>query len=221
MDTICIDKTGTLTTASLRLVESACAGTSRGADDALGRLRPSERNLTLARSRALPAPRARRRGSFLSGGAGAVRDRRHPLRARRARALPLGGLEPAPRNEEPDAASWRSGSRRRLSRRIPMPAPGARPRPRVLAEELRGRRARRSRSSSSRASVVVLSGDAARTVAHRSDAGFRCRRPLAGASPHDDAELDRLRARSRSSAASLPRKRRSSSHYVGAAAMWP
>ena len=60
VDTICVDKTGTLTTASLRLVEVLPApGTSREElDEALGRYAASSeaRNLTLAAiAEALPA----------------------------------------------------------------------------------------------------------------------------------------------------------------------
>ena len=208
VDTICIDKTGTLTEASLRLVALAAGGRidrGRSSETALGRFAAASEapNPTLAAlARALPgASRACRRGDPLPLAAPLERaeDRRRPLRPRRAGALP------ARRSRRPGcgrAGGGAAGGRLRHDERR-----GSRT-TRTTAHRRCGRSVSRSwpRSSGRETretiaylveqgvEIVVLSGDAARTAGSiASDAGIPVRGPpLDGeALPAGDADLDR------------------------------
>ena len=180
VDTICVDKTGTLTTASLRLVEVLPArghergGARRGARPLRGLLRGAESDADGDRSgaardrgagrrdRAVPLPPALERPG----------DRRHPLRARRARDLPARGARRC-RRREPG-----SGPPRRRLRCQRRRLPGG-PRCRSLdAADARARGARRG----------AASGDA-RDGCLPPRAGRRDRRPLRRRRP--DGGLDR------------------------------
>ena len=211
VDTICVDKTGTLTTASLRLVELLPAvGTTRGGAGRrpwalrgrIGGAKPDAE----AVAEALPAPRRRspptRSSRSSPGGAGAGRGsgaratssvRRSSFRSassRRAaraeqeagRRVVAFGLATAAFPQDIDAGP------------PPLQPLGLA----VLAEEMRGEtRETIAYLLEQGVAVVVLSGDAAATVgAIAADAGVpMVGPPVEGASlPDDDLELDRISA---------------------------
>ncbi len=209
VDTICVDKTGTLTTASLRLVELLpAAGTSEEElGDALGRFAAASeaQNLTLravaealpASARAEPADEvvpflSRRRWSGQR-----IDGTRYVLGA--PELFPLGELAGAARAEQ-------EAGRRVVAFGLATAAfpddLDAGPPPlqplglAVLAEELRGEtRETIAYLLEQGVAVVVLSGDAAATVgAIADDAGVPADGPpIEGASlPDDDLELDRM-----------------------------
>jgi cation-transporting P-type ATPase E len=209
VDTICVDKTGTLTTASLRLVEVIpAAGTSaEELERALGRYAASSeaRNLTLtAIAAAVPATAepvdeavpflSRRRWSGQ-----AIGGTRYVLGA--PETFPLGELAAA-------AATNQEAGRRVVGFGVSdgaFPAdPDAGPSAlrtlglAVLAEELRAEtRETVAFLLEQGVEIVVLSGDAARTVGSIAmDAGIPALEPaLDGeALPAGDADLDRLSA---------------------------
>ena len=175
VDTICVDKTGTLTTASLRLVEVLPApGTSaEELDEALGRYAASSeaRNLTLDGDRGGAARDRRSRStrpsrSSPAGGGAARRSAASATCSARPSSSRSGSWPRSPpRTRRPAAASSASGSAT-----APFPDdPDAGPPPlrplglAVLAEELR----RETRETiafllEQGVEIVVLSGDAAR-----------------------------------------------------------
>ena len=199
VDTICVDKTGTLTTASLRLVEVLPApGTSaEELDEALGRYAASSeaRNLTLtAIAEALPATAGagrRDRAVPLPPAVERPGDRRRPLRARRARDLPARGARRGCRREpgRRAAASSASGSATAPSRTDPDAGP-------LDAADARARGARRGAATRD-----------ARDDRLPPRAGRRDRRPLRRRRP--DGGLDRDGRRHPGSRAAARRRRRS------------
>ena len=206
VDTICVDKTGTLTTASLRLVDviPAAGTTAEELDEALGRYAASSeaQNPTLnAMAGALPATAepvdetvpflSRRRWSGRRSAASATCSARR--RSSRSASWPLS----PPRTRRPAAASSASVSAMAPSRRIPTPGPDAATLGlAVLAEELRPEtRETIAFLLEQGVEIVVLSGDAARTVGSiATDAGIPAPEPAldGGALPASDADLDRL-----------------------------
>ncbi len=206
VDTICLDKTGTLTDASLRVVELVPAtGTSeQELGEQLGRFAAAAQaqNLTLrAIAAAFPSAAAdaeeeipflsRRRWSGLR-----LDGRRYVLGA--PEIFPLGALAGA-------AESHQEAGRRVIAfgtTTAPLPGdPDAGPPPlatlglAVLAEDLRAQtRETIAYLVEQGVEIVVLSGDSARTVGSiAADAGIPERAPpLEGdALPDDDLELDR------------------------------
>jgi len=207
VDTICVDKTGTLTEASLRVVELLPAAGAREQElgEALGRFAASSeaRNLTLAAlAQALPeSPEpadeaipflSRRRWSGLRiGGV------RYVLGA--PELFPLGDLgSPAAEHQEEGRRVVGFGT---TTAHFP-DAPDDGPPPlrtlglAVLAEDLRpDTRKTVAYLVEQGVEIIVLSGDAARTAGSiANDAGIPARGPpLAGdALPAGDAELDRV-----------------------------
>jgi cation-transporting ATPase E len=207
VDTICVDKTGTLTEASLRVVAllPAAAATEQELGEALGRFAASSEawNLTLAALKdALPAspvpadeaiPFLSRRGwsGLRVGGV------RYVLGA--PELFPLGDLaSPAAAHQEAGRRVVGFGT---TTARFP-DDPDRGPPPlrtlglAVLAEELRpDTRETVAYLVEQGVEFVVLSGDAARTVSSiASDAGIPARGPALDGDtiPEGDVELDRL-----------------------------
>ena len=208
VDTICVDKTGTLTTASLRLVEVLpAAGTSaEELDEALGRYAASSeaRNLTLnAIAAALPATaepvdetvpflsRRRWSGQVIGG-------TRYVLGA--PELFPLGELAAvAAANQEAGRrvvgfgvsdGAFPGGSRRRPVRAADARARGAR---RGAARRDARRRSRSCSSRASRSSSSPATPPRPWARSRRMPASRLSSPPLDGeALPASDAELDRL-----------------------------
>lgn len=207
VDTICVDKTGTLTEASLRVVAllPAAGATEQELGEALGRFAASSeaQNPTLAAvayalpvspepaDEAIPFLSRRRWSGLRIGGV------RYVLGA--PELFPLGDLG------SPAAAQQEAGRRvvgfGTTTARFPDDPDGGPPPLRtlglaVLAEELRpGTRETVAYLVEQGVEIIVLSGDAARTVGSiANDAGIPERGPpLDGeALPAGDAELDRL-----------------------------
>ena len=208
VDTICIDKTGTLTESSLRVVETTPApGSSEaGLQQALQTIAAgaSARNITLqAVADAFPAPATpatpvRREVPFSSGrrwSAIEVADGTVYLGA--PERLPLGGLEGMAEQRQRDGRRVLAVAR--TASRLPaqpgeLPPPGLEPLGIVvIAEELRPNVAETiSFLGSEGVEVKVLSGDAPQTVAAIArDVGI----PVAGVKQGDEIPSDPERLR--------------------------
>lgn len=207
VDTLCIDKTGTLTTAALRLVEvlPAPGTTAEDLDEAIGRYAVSSeaQNLTL---RAI--------ADALPGTASPVDETVPFLSRRRWSGQAIGGVhyvlgapEIFPLGDLAAVAATNQQAGRRVVgfgiSEAPFPAdPDAGPSAlrtlglAVLAEELRPEtRETIAFLLEQGVEVVVLSGDAARTVGSiATDAGIPSHEPAldGGELPAADADLDRL-----------------------------
>ena len=235
VDVVCTDKTGTLTEASLRVVDArprrrrdqrrARAGARRATPPARRAQRDARGDRRRADWRDADARRVAAQVPFsLAAALERARPRRREARARRARALRRRRLGAAPRGRArrpaPAAACWRSAAPRRRC-----PPPRRTPRARrvqplglvVLAERLRperGRDGRLLRRGGRRAEGALRRR--ARRPSPRSPATRACpgRRPrwTASALPDDPARAARGRRWPRPpSAASRPRASAASS----------